>query len=330
VLLSLQILGRVLDCLQQLLNSHRKTEMNDTNHDQQQRIESVLVGERHTDDAPLRDFGPVSLQSEPMSKKKKMVIATLGVVALVGATFSMDTFDFMSHPKPEVSLSPQAPPHAAPVATASEPVQMTDQGIDPVALAANLAQPGAASRPVQMTAQGIEAVASAANPVQSGAASRPVQMTAQAIEAVAAAANLAQPGASQSAIGTSTKPTELTAAQIAMTPPALSPANKEVLSKVGEVLESMKELKEEVKTLRAQVRRADALSSKLKAEPVARSEMIAVTVVEVSPTVLTLVSEGKKVTLRIGEKMPGGAVFLGFDQGARKLKTDQGDFTIPS
>jgi hypothetical protein len=99
---------------------------------------------------------------------------------------------------------------------------------------------------------------------------------------------------------------------------------------VGEVLDAMKELKEEVKVLRAQVRRTEVSSSKSKAEPVAKSDLIAITVVEVSPTLLTLMSEGKKVTLRIGEKMPGGAVFLGFDQTARKLRTDQGDFAIPS
>ena len=252
--------------------------MNETNHNGSQGSESILGNDPRPEGAPLRDFGPVNLQSDPMSKKKKMVFAALGVVALAGAAFATDLFDFSSHPKPEVSLSPQAPATTEPQAAPSEPVQVAAQGMD--------------------------AAASAANP--------------------------AQPAASQAAMGISTKPIELTAAQMALAAPAPSPASEEVLNKVGEVLEAMKELKEEVKTLRAQVRRADAGSSKPKAEPMAKSEMIAVTVVEVSPTALILMTDGRKVTLRIGEKMPGGAVFLGFDQSARKLKTDQGDFTIPS
>jgi hypothetical protein len=112
-------------------------------------------------------------------------------------------------------------------------------------------------------------------------------------------------------------------------PPPQPDPNADVMNKMDLVLQSMNDLKQEVKTLRAQVRKIEANVQMARAHSPAKSELMALTVAEVSPFAAVLVDRGRKVTVRVGEKLPGGAVFQGFDPVSRQFKTDQGAFLMP-
>lgn len=113
-------------------------------------------------------------------------------------------------------------------------------------------------------------------------------------------------------------------------PPLPKPdPNADVMSKMDLVLQSMNEMKQEVKTLRAQVRKTEANVQMARAHSPAPSELMALTIAEVTPFAAVIVDRGRKVTVRVGEKIPGGAVFQGFDPVSRQFKTDQGAFLMP-
>ena len=112
-------------------------------------------------------------------------------------------------------------------------------------------------------------------------------------------------------------------------PPPQPDPNADVMNKMDLVLQSMNDLKQEVKTLRAQVRKTEANVQMARAHSPAPSELMALTIAEVTPFAAVMVDRGRKVTVRVGEKMPGGAVFQGFDPVSRQFKTDQGAFLMP-
>jgi hypothetical protein len=112
-------------------------------------------------------------------------------------------------------------------------------------------------------------------------------------------------------------------------PPPQPDPNADVMNKMDLVLQSVNDLKQEVKTLRAQVRKTEANVQMARAHSPAKSELMALTIAEVTPFAAVMVDRGRKVTVRVGEKLPGGAVFQGFDPVSRQFKTDQGAFLMP-
>jgi hypothetical protein len=62
----------------------------------------------------------------------------------------------------------------------------------------------------------------------------------------------------------------------------------------------------------------------------AQDEFVTVYVYEATAAGVVVGDKGKKRMVHPGEKLPGGITFLKFDATTRMMKTDHGDFLIPS
>jgi hypothetical protein len=73
-------------------------------------------------------------------------------------------------------------------------------------------------------------------------------------------------------------------------------------------------------------------SSKLQKDSAKSSEdLVALSVLEVKPDRVLVASASNpmvKLAVKQGARLPGGALFIGYDPQTRLLKTDQGDFVI--
>jgi hypothetical protein len=58
-------------------------------------------------------------------------------------------------------------------------------------------------------------------------------------------------------------------------------------------------------------------------------EAFLLSIFEISASGVVVSDNGKRVTVLPGGKLPGGLIFISFDPATRKLKTDQGEFSIP-
>jgi len=68
-------------------------------------------------------------------------------------------------------------------------------------------------------------------------------------------------------------------------------------------------------------------------KPKVQDEVVRVAVVDITPERVVVVDEsmpGVRIRVSPGAELPGGATFIGFDQVTRLMKTDQGEFYIPS
>lgn len=61
-----------------------------------------------------------------------------------------------------------------------------------------------------------------------------------------------------------------------------------------------------------------------------RTDFSSLSIYDVSPSGVVVGDGSKKLVVHPGQKLPGGATFIGFDPTTRTLKTDVGDFMIPS
>jgi hypothetical protein len=130
---------------------------------------------------------------------------------------------------------------------------------------------------------------------------------------------------------------------------ALASKNKELLDKTKALAEKSEEMAEK-DTLIAQAAKStgelvEKMSSvekrntvtskakpKVKAKPEKTEEYVALTVLDISDKFVVVASSSfpdVKATVTPGAKLPGGAIFIGFDKANRTMKTNQGDFQIP-
>ena len=102
--------------------------------------------------------------------------------------------------------------------------------------------------------------------------------------------------------------------------------------------EEITDLEQEVKEIQTKVAQAPVLKvkpilvQKLVAKPVVKNEYVAVSVMSINAD-RVLVADSSQPNLRqavsVGGLLPGGSIFIGFDEKTRTLRTDHGDFPIP-
>jgi hypothetical protein len=162
-------------------------------------------------------------------------------------------------------------------------------------------------------------------------------MTLASLDSSAPGAIPSSPVTAGAAVGVETKPYVLGPADVATPqvqpmPQIITPAvisNEELNAKMEALIVMTGELQNEIKSMKSQVG-VIARNSKQAATPrAAPQSMIALNVIDVTPLRVVVTDGKERHVVRIGERLPGGAVFMGYDEQTRDLKTDRGMIQIP-
>lgn len=111
--------------------------------------------------------------------------------------------------------------------------------------------------------------------------------------------------------------------------PPLAFSNEELNAKIEALIVMTGELQGEIKQMKRQV---GVIAKNTKGSPsrAAPASMIALNIIDVN-ALRVIVEDGKaRSVVRVGESLPGGAIFMGFDNNTRLMRTDRGIIQIPS
>lgn len=116
------------------------------------------------------------------------------------------------------------------------------------------------------------------------------------------------------------------------TPVVSSASSLEMNAKIEALIAMTSELQAEVKALRGQVGNVSSAirsNRNAAASGAQSSPMVALSILDVTAQAV-VVSDGKaRQTVRVGERLPGGAVFMGYDAETKQMRTDRGVIQIP-
>ena len=98
-------------------------------------------------------------------------------------------------------------------------------------------------------------------------------------------------------------------------------------AKVLEVAQNERKNTDAVTKLRSDLKRVSNSAQPPKVK--LPDEAFLLSIFDISASGVVVSDNGKRVTVLPGGKLPGGLIFIGFDPATRKMKTDQGEFSIP-
>lgn len=231
---------------------------------------------------------------------------------------------YVHHSLPAVNLT-RPSEQVKPAMAASTPVEAASSATASSAVPQSESQNQVASPPVEVAStpanQGTAAVAA-------GAASAPVakQMAASASSPVTVASSpvTAESGPAGAKQAEKVVPVQVTAS------PTNSEDHDQLIAmnfKLDRLIEELDATKKMVIALKAHPP-IKPVAPKPVAKQQVNDDLIAVTVVDINTRGVVLSDSKKEYKIAPGEKLPGGATFIGFDPVARVMKTDRGDIPI--
>jgi len=102
-------------------------------------------------------------------------------------------------------------------------------------------------------------------------------------------------------------------------------SSAELMKKVDQLIASTATLQGEIKSLRTQVTRLSRASE----VPAPAAPLVALTILEVDQRSVVVSDGSARRTVKLGERLPGGAIFMGYDQATKQMRTDRGTVQIP-